>query len=71
VAGAAIGAVTDNDRSDAAAAGAVVGTMAGGRQQRQKAAAGQQQAQAGKQQQMDTWNRGVAACLESRGYTVR
>lgn len=70
-AGATVAAITDNDRSDAAATGAVVGAMAGGRQQRKAASASQQQAQAGKQQQMDTWYRAQAACLESRGYTVR
>lgn len=71
LAGATVAAITDNDRSDAAAAGAVLGTMAGGRQQRRNASAGQQQAQAAQHQQLDTWNRAVAACLEARGYTVR
>ena len=68
--GLAIGAIA-GDAGKGAAYGAVLGTMAGGRQARYNQSAGQQQAQAQRQQQMDTWNRAVAACLEARGYTVK
>lgn len=68
--GLAIGAIA-GDSSKGAAYGAVLGTMAGGRQARRNKSAQQQQAQAQRQQQMDTWNRAVAACLEARGYTVK
>lgn len=68
--GVAIGAIA-GDAGQGAAIGAVAGTMAGGRQARQNRAGQQQQAQGQRQQQMDTWNRAVGACLEARGYTVR
>lgn len=70
VGGAAIGAIA-GDTGKGAGIGAVAGTMAGGRQARQNQAARNQQAQSQRQQQINTWNRAVGACLEARGYTVR
>lgn len=70
VGGLAIGAIA-GDAGQGAGIGAVAGTMAGGRQARQNRSGQQQQAQAQRQQQLDTWNRAVGACLEARGYTVR
>lgn len=77
-AGAAIGAITDSDVSDAAARGAVVGgvAQAGRRFGQQEAAA--RQNQAAQQQQaanqaalQDTYNRAFSACMSGRGYTVK
>jgi hypothetical protein len=70
VGGLAIGAIA-GDAGQGAGIGAVAGTMAGGRQARQNRSGQQQQAQSQRQQQLDTWNRAVGACLEARGYTVR
>lgn len=67
--GLAIGAIA-GDAGKGAAIGAVVGTMSGGRKARQNKSAQQQQAEAQRQQQMDTWNRAVGACMTARGYTV-
>ena len=81
-AGAVIGEVANGDASDGAAIGATVGVVAGGRQSRknQQAAAQQatqqqqqatQQQQAAQQEQLGLFNKGFAACLESKGYTVK
>jgi hypothetical protein len=66
-AGATVGAITDNDRSDAALAGAVGAASAQRGQKRQAARA--QSAQTGEQQASFQKARGV--CLEGRGYTVK
>ena len=68
--GVAIGAIAGN-AGRGAAIGAVVGTMAGGRRARQNQAASNQQAQGARQQQLNTYNRAVSACLEGRGYTIK
>jgi uncharacterized protein YcfJ len=81
-AGAIIGEVANDDASDGAAIGATVGVVAGGRQSRknQQQAAQQattqqqqvsQQQTAAQQQQMDLFKKGMAACLEPKGYTVK
>jgi uncharacterized protein YcfJ len=81
-AGAVIGEVANDDASDGAAIGATVGVVAGGRQSRksqqqaaQQATQAQQQATqqqtAAQQQQTDLFKKGMAACLEPKGYTVR
>ena len=81
-AGAVIGEVADNDAGKGAAVGATVGVVAGGRQARkaqeqQKEAAAQQQqasaeqAKASQQALADTFKKGMSACHESRGYTVK
>jgi uncharacterized membrane protein len=67
--GAAIGAI-GGDTGKGAGAGAVVGTMAGGRQARQNRDARNQQAQGAQQDALNTFNRGYAACMTGRGYTV-
>jgi hypothetical protein len=69
VGGAAIGAIA-GDTGEGAAIGAVAGTMAGGRRARQNQAAVQQSSQTQVQQQMDTWNRAVSACMTARNYTI-
>jgi uncharacterized protein YcfJ len=59
---------------NAAVGGALVGTMMGGARQRKKqnqASQQQSQNQQYAQSQLSTYNRAVAACMESRGYTVR
>ena len=45
--------------------------MAGGRRARMNQSAQNQQAQAARQQQLNTYNRAVSACLEGRGYTIK
>lgn len=81
-AGAVIGEVANNDASEGAAIGATAGVVAGGRQarknrreQEEKAAettaANAEAAKAASQQQLDTFKRGMGACLEGRGYTVK
>ena len=81
-AGAIIGEVANGDASDGAAIGATAGVVAGGRQSRknQQQAAEQatqqqqqatQQRQAEQQQQLALFNKGFAACLEPKGYTVK
>ena len=62
-AGAAVGAIA-GDAGKGAAAGAVVGGV-GGRRGSKRA---QKEAQAGAQ---NDWARAFAACMESRGYTVK
>ena len=68
--GAAIGAIAGN-AGKGAAIGAVVGTMGGAGRAHANQAAAQQQAQANREQQLNTYTRAQAACLEGRGYTVR
>jgi YmgG-like glycine-zipper protein len=68
--GAAIGAIAGN-AGKGAAIGAVVGTMGGMGRARSNQASADQQAQAARQQQLNTYNRAQAACLEGRGYTVQ
>jgi uncharacterized protein YcfJ len=81
-AGAIIGEVADDDAGKGAAVGATVGVLAGGRQARknQQQAAEQaeqqqqqatQQQQAAQQEQLGLFKKGFAACLESKGYTVK
>ena len=81
-AGAVIGEVANDDASEGAAVGAAAGVVAGGRQarknrreQEEKAAeataANADAAKAAGQQQIDTFKRGMGACLEGRGYTVK
>ena len=81
-AGAVIGDVANDDASEGAAVGAAAGVLAGGRQarknrreQEEKAAeataANADAAKAAGQQQLDTFKRGMGACLEGRGYTVK
>jgi hypothetical protein len=66
-AGATVGAITGNDRSDAAVAGAVGAASAQRGQKRQQDRA--QQSQTSQQQASFQKARGV--CLEGRGYTVK
>jgi hypothetical protein len=68
--GAAIGAIAGN-AGKGAAIGAVVGTMGGARRAHSNQASAEQQAQAGRQDQINTFNRAQAACLGGRGYTVQ
>ncbi len=81
-AGAVVGEVADNDASQGAEVGAAVGVMAGGRQARQNRRAQEQKTQetakanedaakAAQQQKVDTFKRGMSACLEARGYSVK
>src|SRR5688500_17968652 len=81
-AGAVIGEVADDDASKGAEVGAAAGVIAGGRQARKNRGAQEQQAaetakaneeaaKAAQQQQVDTFKRGLGACLEGRGYTVK
>ena len=81
-AGAVVGEIADDDASEGAAIGATVGVVKGGREQRQAqaqakedAAAQQQAATAQTEQaaadQKAMFNKGFAACLEARGYTVK
>ena len=75
VAGAVIGEVAGDDAGKGAAVGAVAGTLAGGRQQRmaqsQRNEQAQQDARAQEQALKDAFKRGMAVCLEARGYTVK
>jgi hypothetical protein len=85
-AGAVIGEVANNDAGQGAAVGATAGVLAGGAKSRrskaeaekQAAAQAEQQAQQQTQQQQAAqaeqralFNKGFAACLEARGYTVK
>lgn len=77
-AGAAVGAITDKDKSDAALAGAVGAASAQRGQKRQAAkqqqAAGQQQQQqatAQQQQGLAGYQDARGVCLQGRGYTVK
>jgi hypothetical protein len=78
--GAAIGAVAGN-AGKGAAIGATVGALKGGADKRQAQAQQQQaaeqqqsaqaQAKAAEQQNLDVFKRGLGACLEGKGYTVK
>lgn len=78
-AGAVIGEVADNDAGKGAEIGAAAGVVAGGHRTRkarrdEKAKAeetAKADAQATSAAQADTFKRGLSACLESRGYTVK
>ncbi|MET0985569.1 MAG: glycine zipper domain-containing protein [Steroidobacteraceae bacterium] len=81
-AGAIIGEVAGNDAGKGAAIGATAGVLAGGRQSRmaqsqqqqqaaQQAQANAAQAQAAQQELANAFKRGMAVCLEARGYTVK
>jgi len=81
-AGAVIGEVADNDAGKGAEVGAAAGVLAGGRQSRknkrdqeqkveQTAQANEDAAKAAQQQKVDTFKRGMSACLEARGYSVK
>ena len=73
--GALIGEVTDNDRSDYAAAGALIGASRGRRQAAQQNQQAEQQAQANAQAQhaerLGTFKKAYSACMEGRKYTVK
>ena len=72
-AGAAVGAIGDNDVGDAAVKGAVVGGVAQrnrARGQQEAAAAQNQQAQGKQQQDLATYHKAYTACMTGRGYTV-
>lgn len=71
VGGAVIGEVADGDAGKGAATGAVIGGMMGGMRQREARRQQEQQYQQQATGQADSYNRAFAACLESRGYTVR
>lgn len=75
VAGAVIGEVAGDDAGKGAAIGAVAGTLAGGRQSRmaqsQRNEQAAQDARAQEQAMKDAFKRGMAVCLEARGYTVK
>ncbi len=74
-AGSVVGAATDLNRTEAAAAGALIGGVRSGRQakaqQQAQASQAQQQGQAQVDQQRATFNRAYKACLEGRGYTAK
>ncbi len=81
-----IGEVADGTTAEnAAAVGATAGAMRGARKQREAAtqqaaasqqqaaqqqAAAQQQTATAQQQQLQTFNKGFSACMQSKGYTV-
>lgn len=75
IAGAVIGEVAGDDAGGGAAIGAVAGTLAGGRQSRmaqsQEQQRAEQDARAQEQALKDAFKRGMAVCLEARGYTVK
>jgi len=70
-----IGNIADEDASDFAAAGAVIGGVRGARAQKQQAAAAQQQSQAQTQaiaqERMGQFTKAFGACMEARSYTVK
>jgi hypothetical protein len=81
-AGAIIGEVADNDAGKGAAIGATAGVLRGGAERRRQQSQAQQDAaksqqdasqqqQAAVQQQLQLFNKGFGACLESKGYTVK
>jgi hypothetical protein len=69
-----IGEVTDNDRSEYAAAGAVIGAARGRRQREAQNQQAQQQAQAQAEAQgaerLDSFKKAYSACMGGRSYTV-
>jgi hypothetical protein len=70
VGGAVIGEIASGDASHGAAVGAGAGAVAGGARARRNQAAQNQAAVGQQQQQMDTYYRAFAACMQGRGYTV-
>ena len=72
--GAAVGAIV-GDAGTGAAVGAVTGLAAGRRARKQAQKQGEQQAVAQAQSQaagkIDTFKKGMSACLEGKGYTVK
>jgi|SRR5882672_2684702 len=68
VGGAIIGEVADGDRSNAAAAGAVIGASRARRESRAQQTQAQQQQQAAGP---EAYQRARAACLQGRGYSVK
>lgn len=72
-AGAAVGAIGDNDVGNAAVKGAVVGGVAQRSRKKGQADAANaqnQQAQASQQQAMGTFWKAYGACMSGRGYSV-
>jgi len=84
-AGAVVGEIVDNDADKGAAAGAAAGVVAGGVRNRQARRAQEAQAEAANQQAQaaadqanaaraqgqENFKKGMAMCLEGRGYTVK
>jgi hypothetical protein len=74
-AGAVVSEITDNDTSDAMAAGAALGVMRGGRQERmsRQEQAAQAEVAAGQQEDANAnqFKGAYAACIEGRGYSVK
>ena len=72
--GALIAEVSDNDRSEYAAAGAVLGAARGRRQRQAQNQQAQQQAQAQAEAQaaerLDSFKKAYSACMGGRNYTV-
>ncbi len=68
--GAVIGAIA-GDAGKGAAIGAATGTMVGGSRARQNRRAAAASTQSQTQGAMDTFNRGYAACMEGRGYSIK
>ncbi|HVJ30739.1 MAG TPA: hypothetical protein VNA66_10560, partial [Gammaproteobacteria bacterium] len=70
-----IGNIADEDASDFAAAGAVIGGVRGARAQKAQAAQAQQQSQAQTQaiaqERMGLFTKAYGACMEARSYTVK
>ena len=70
-----IGNVADEDASDFAAAGAVIGGVRGAKAQKAQAAQAQQQSQAQTQaiaqERMGLFTKAYGACMEARSYTVK
>ena len=72
-AGAAVGAIGDNDVGEAAVKGAVIGGVAQRSRKRGQQEAANAQNQAAQQAQQDqaaTFQRAYGACMSGRGYTV-
>jgi hypothetical protein len=84
-AGAVVGEIADNDAGGGAAAGAAAGVVVGGAKNRQARRAQEAQAQSANQQAQaaadqanaanaqlkETFKKGMKACLEGKGYTVK
>ncbi len=77
-AGAAIGAIADEDKSEAAAAGALIGAVGARRRasaQSQQASASAQQSGAAKQEataeQVENFKKAMSVCLEAKQYMVK
>ena len=70
-----IGNIADEDASDFAAAGAVIGGVRGAKAQKAQAAQAQQQSQAQTQaiaqERMGLFTKAYGACMEARSYTVK